>query len=189
MRHPRSSQEGSILGIGSKLSQLRHLFLNWRCQADALIERLQESAQTISPRKRACVDWCGQLPGAATPPWIILNFPFPNTLGWVPPHYSKPREQSKARRSCRTYCVSPEATFRVPFQVRVIPSKRMISWPPTLESILPVRRAVNSQKLCLPDTPHSSTRPLNFLWYAVTTYTANCPASNKSKRAGPKPCP
>jgi hypothetical protein len=29
---------------------------------------------------------------------------------------------------------------------------------------------VNSQILCLPDTPHSSTRPLNFLWYAVTTY-------------------
>jgi hypothetical protein len=34
--------------------------------------------------------------------------------------------------------------------------KRMISWPPTLESIQPVRRAVNAQKLCLPDTPHSS---------------------------------
>jgi hypothetical protein len=48
--------------------------------------------------------------------------------------------------------------------------KRMISWPPTLESVQPVRRAVNSQKLCLPDTPHSPTRPLNFLWYAITTY-------------------
>ena len=46
----------------------------------------------------------------------------------------------------------------------------MISWPPALESIQPVRRAVNSQKLSLPDTPHSCTRPLNFLWYAVTTY-------------------
>jgi hypothetical protein len=37
-------------------------------------------------------------------------------------------------------------------------------------AIQPVRRAVNSQKLSLPDTPHSCTRPLNFLWYAVTTY-------------------
>ena len=49
-------------------------------------------------------------------------------------------------------------------------SKRMISWPPTLESIQPVRRAVNSQKLSLSDRPHSCTRPLKFLWYAVTTY-------------------
>ena len=37
------------------LKSIRHLFLKWRCQADALIERLQESAQTISPRKRARV--------------------------------------------------------------------------------------------------------------------------------------
>jgi hypothetical protein len=124
----------------------------------------------MSPHKRPCVDWCGQLPGAAILPWIILTFPFPNTLGWVPPHCSKPREQSKARRSCRTYCVSHEATFRVPLPGAGHTSKRMISWPPTLESILPVRRAVNSQKLFLPDTPHSSARPLNFLWYAVTTY-------------------
>ena len=37
------------------------------------------------------------------------------------PEYAwKLREQSKARRSCRTYCVSPEATFRVPVQVRVV---------------------------------------------------------------------
>jgi hypothetical protein len=34
--------------------------LNWRCQADALIERLQESAQTISHRKRVSrLKWAG----------------------------------------------------------------------------------------------------------------------------------
>jgi hypothetical protein len=32
--------------------------LNWRCQADALTERLQESAQTISPGNRGSRKLC-----------------------------------------------------------------------------------------------------------------------------------
>lgn len=38
MRQPRALQEGSILGLGSKLSQRGVAFLNWRYQANALVE-------------------------------------------------------------------------------------------------------------------------------------------------------
>ena len=39
----------------------------------------------MSPHKRACVDWCGQLPGAATPPWIISTF---CAMGSLPTYHS-----------------------------------------------------------------------------------------------------
>ena len=49
-------------------------------------------------------------------------------------------------------------------------SKRKISWPPTLESIQPVRRAVELAEICACLHPSLFHEAIKLLWYAVTTY-------------------